>query len=70
MLKRALLLLAALWAFAFLANGATKSDGIGRGDVMLAFAPLVIGWLCARGGRFVVTGSPVRPSGPVPYRRP
>lgn len=57
MLKRALLLLAALWAFAFLANGATKSDGIGRGDVMLALAPLVIGWLLRQAGRFVVTGT-------------
>jgi hypothetical protein len=57
MLKRLGWVLAGVWAAVFLANGATKVDGIGRGDVMLAAAPLAIGWLLLQAGRFVVTGS-------------
>jgi hypothetical protein len=51
-------------------NGSTKLSGIGAGDVSLAFAPLVIGWPLARAARFVVTGSALKRSRAVPYRRP
>jgi hypothetical protein len=57
MLKRAWLVFALLWIAVFLGNGATKVDGIRAGDVAIAFAPLVVIWLC----RFVIFGLP-RPS--------
>jgi hypothetical protein len=61
-LRRLYLLLSGVWALVFLANGATKEDGVGRGDVLLAIAPAATGWLLIRAGRFVVTGSPRPPS--------
>jgi len=54
MLKRAFFVFAVLWAGVFLANGATKVNGIGEGDVWLALAPVTIGWLLVRAGRFVL----------------
>jgi hypothetical protein len=60
MIRRAFYLIAGLWALVFLANGASKLDGIREGDVWLACAPFAIGWLLVRAGRFVVTGSPAR----------
>jgi hypothetical protein len=68
MFKRAWFVIAALWALAFLANGATKVNGIGEGDVMLAFAPAILGWVGWRLLRFVVLGS-VR-SAPAPRWKP
>jgi hypothetical protein len=56
MLKRAWMLVAAIWALAFFANGSTKASGIGEGDIALAAAPLIFGWLATRAGRFVARG--------------
>ena len=61
MFKRAWLVFALLWAFAFLGNGLSKADGIRRLDVVLAFAPLVV----MRVARFIVLGAQPRT---VPYR--
>lgn len=71
MLRRAWLLLGALWVAVALWSGANRGDGSGiRGeDVVLALAPpalLLAAWL---GLRFVFTGSVSRPR-VVPYRRP
>jgi hypothetical protein len=74
-LKRAWFLIAGLWALVFLANGATKAHGVGLGDVLLAIAPLAIGFLLLIAVRFVATGSVVtgtvkrRRLGPVLVRR-
>ena len=70
MLTRLWLVIAGAWAMVFPFNGSTKLSGIGAGDVSLAFAPLVIGWPLARAARFVVTGSALKRSRAVPYRRP
>jgi hypothetical protein len=73
-IRRLWVLLCCAWAAAFLANGATKVDGIAARDLELAAAPWVIGWLIARAARFVVTGSPLRldteilPASPHPRR--
>lgn len=64
MIARAWLLLCALWAFAFIGNGATKVDGIQRGDVIIAAAPWVIGFALVQALRFVVTGSFLPPAEP------
>lgn len=68
MMKRLFLLLTGIWAFVFIANGLTKENGLGQGDLMLALAPLAVGWLIVRGGRFVVTGSPMKRPRAIPYR--
>lgn len=73
MLKRGWYLIAGLWALIVLWGGAGRGDGSGieQKDVILAFAPLVAGWLIARAMRFVVTGSPVKPRGVITVgRRP
>lgn len=57
MLKRAWLLVSIVWALVFLWNGSTKLDGVGDGDVMMAAAPLAIGWLLVKSLRFIATGS-------------
>jgi hypothetical protein len=62
MLKRLYLLLSTLWAIAFLLNGSTKLTGIGTGDLILALAPLTIGWAVGRAALFVTTGSFRRPA--------
>jgi hypothetical protein len=59
-IRRGWFLVCAVWALAFLANGSTKVDGIGEGDVWLACAPFACGWLLVRATRFVLTGSPRR----------
>ena len=63
MLKRAWALLAGMWALVFLWKGSTKIDGIGRGDVMLALAPMLIGWLLLLAVRFVAPGPTLRKQG-------
>lgn len=71
MLKRLWLLLSSLWLLLCLYGGSTRPDGgLMDKDLWLGFAPFIIGWLVAKGLRFVVTGSPLKPRGPVPYRRP
>jgi hypothetical protein len=70
MLKRAWFLIAALWALVFLWNGSTRDAAMKSGDIALALAPLIIGWLLVPAARFVVTGSPLRPQDPVRYRKP
>ncbi len=72
MLKRLWLLLSVCWALLALWSGVNRGDGSGiqREDCILAALPLAAGWLLARAARFVVTGSPRRARGPVPYRRP
>lgn len=69
MLKRAWLLIAGVWALVFLAAGTTREHGIKSLDVGIAVAPLIAGWLLARGMRFIVTGTAVKPPRAVPYRR-
>jgi hypothetical protein len=70
MLKRLWLLLSTLWAALILANGSSRLTGIQEIDWTMAAAPFVLGGFCARATRFVITGSPLRSRGPVPYRRP
>jgi hypothetical protein len=60
MLRRFSLLLCGLWAAVFLLNGATKAGWIGRGDLLLAVAPLAIGLLLREFAHFVVSGIPRR----------
>ncbi len=71
MLTRLFLLVTALWAAICLWAGANRGDGSGieRSDVVLAFLPMLLGWLLARAARFVVTGSVGKPRIQV-YRRP
>jgi hypothetical protein len=69
MLKRAWLLLSGVWALLVLYGGSTRGEGIMEKDLVLGFAPLVLGWLLARGTRYVVTGTPVKPARAV-FRRP
>ena len=57
MLRRCWVLFTVLWAVVFLWNGSTKSSGIHEGDVMLATAPVPIGWLLSRAARFVTNGN-------------
>ena len=57
MIRRTWYLIAGLWALVFLANGSSKTHGIGEGDVWLACAPFAIGWLLVRAARFIATGS-------------
>jgi hypothetical protein len=73
MLKRGWYLIAGVWALLCLWGGANRGDGSGieQKDVILAFAPLVVGWVIARAMRFVVTGSPAKPRGVITaVRRP
>lgn len=55
MVLRAWLLLSALWALAFIANGLTK-EHITALDYMIALGPLVLGYVALRGLRFIVQG--------------
>lgn len=68
MLKRAWIVVAGGWAAIVLYAGTTRSDGIMEKDLILALAPIAVGWLLARAGRFVVTGSPIKRPRAIPYR--
>lgn len=69
MLKRLWLLIVGLWAAVFLWNGSTRLNGVLPGDVALALAPLIIGWLLVLAARFVVTGTVAKTPQAVPWRR-
>jgi hypothetical protein len=46
------------------------SNRLSWGFLLTAFGPLALPKLASPVARFVVTGSPIRSRGPVPYRRP
>jgi hypothetical protein len=69
MLKRAWYLINGVWALVWLAGASTRADGLLPGDLALAGAPLLLGWLAVCALRFVVTGSPLPRRGPVLFRR-
>ena len=56
MVKRGWLVFSAVWAAAFLANGATKAGGIQDFDLFLASLPFVVGWSLWRALRYVISG--------------
>jgi hypothetical protein len=71
MLKRLWFVLSVFWAA--LLMGVFVMDDSNRlswGFLLTAFGPLALPKLASPVARFVVTGSPIRSRGPVPYRRP
>jgi hypothetical protein len=68
MIKRLLYLLSALWALAFVLNGATKVNGAGPLDYAIAIAPFVCVQFLVVATRFVLTGDPFPSTPAKPFK--